>query len=84
MPLDHSGIEFNSLPWTIQAACAGQGIALGWKYLCDDLVASGTLVRPIPQSLRTKRGYYMLLPRDTTESGYFDEIYDWIRERSRD
>ncbi len=78
IPADNRRTEFNSLPWTIQAACSGQGIALGWKYLCDDLLASETLIRPIPEVLRTDRNYYMLYPVETKVSDDLDKIYQWI------
>ncbi len=64
-----------------QAACAGQGIALGWKYLCDALLESGALVRPISDTLRTDRGYYLLLPHGSPMRKEFNGIYGWIMEQ---
>ncbi len=81
LPSERRDIELNSLPWTIQAACAGQGIALGWKYLCDDLLESGALVRPISDTLRTDRGYYLLLPHGSPMRKEFNGIYSWIMEQ---
>jgi len=78
IPADSTGIMLNSLPWTIQAACNGQGIALGWKYLCDDLLANGTLVRPIPHSMKTNRGYYMLFRQGTSRRSEAERISDLI------
>lgn len=80
VPKDNVGMELNSLPWSIQAACAGQGIALGWRYLVDDLLANGTLVRPIPHSMRTDRSYYLLFRHGSPLWNEFDEIYRWLRE----
>lgn len=54
-------IKFNSLPLLLQAACEGQGIALGWSLLTDDLLARGTLVRPLSASLRTPQAYYLAI-----------------------
>ena len=80
IPPEAGGIELNSLPWTIQAACAGQGIALGWKYLLHDLLASRALVRPIPHSMCTDRHYYMLRRQDGSTDKVFDQIYQNITQ----
>ena len=55
-------IKFNSLPLLLQAACEGQGIALGWSLLTDDMLARGVLVRPVNASLRTPGAYYLAIP----------------------
>lgn len=73
-------MDFDSLPWSIQAAAEGKGIALGWKHLVDNLVTSGTLLRPIPHTVKTKRMYYMLFPRNLPLSGDVDEIYNKFTE----
>lgn len=54
-------IRFNSLPLLLQAACEGQGIALGWSLLTDDMLARGALVRPVTASLRTPGAYYLAI-----------------------
>lgn len=45
--LDRAAI-FNIYPLAIQAAVDGLGVALGWGHLVDHLLASGALVRPVP------------------------------------
>ena len=44
-------VRLNSYPLVVQAALAGQGIALGWRHLLDDHLASGALVRPVEATL---------------------------------
>ena len=75
IPSGQPEIELNSLPWTIQAACTGQGIALGWKHLLDDLIENGTLVRPIPHSISTDRAYYLLFRQDDSANESFEQVY---------
>lgn len=84
IPNDNTGIEMNSLPWTIQAACAGRGIALGWRYLLDDLLESGTLVRPVSHTLKTDRSYYFLIRHGSPYRHEFDEIYRFLRSHIED
>lgn len=71
-------LEFNSMPLSIQAACAGQGIALGWKYLLDDLLESGSLVRPLPQAYRTDRGYHLLSRSGVQLHAPAARIVEWL------
>jgi LysR family glycine cleavage system transcriptional activator len=59
-PLANRNLQINSYPLVIDAACDGQGVALGWRYLVDDLIAAGRLVRPVEQSLKTEFGYYLI------------------------
>lgn len=46
----------------LQAALAGRGLALGWRGLVDDLVASGQLVAPTGRPVATRRAYHAVLP----------------------
>ncbi len=61
-------IKFNHLSLLLQAACEGQGIALGWTLLTDTLLQQGTLVRPLPGAIRTQGSYYVVVAeRDKRE-----------------
>ena len=51
------GLAFNTFPLTVQAALAGQGVALGWRPLVDALLDSGQLVRAVAETARSDRGY---------------------------
>ena len=66
-PLGNRNLQINSYPLVIDAACAGQGVALGWRCLVDDLIASDRLVRPLEQSLRTEFGYYFICRENLRE-----------------
>lgn len=51
-------ILLSSHPLVIQQAIAGQGIALGWRYLVDDAVAKGQLVH-VGKESPTGKGFYL-------------------------
>ena len=72
-------ISMNSLPLLLQAACEGQGIALGYGLLTDDLLARGSLVRPLAARMRTGRSYYFLLSQ-TRSSSHVIAFRDWLLE----
>ncbi|WP_175857249.1 transcriptional regulator GcvA [Burkholderia anthina] len=71
-------LYINNYPAVLQAAMGGQGIAMGWRYLADDMLASGVLVRPIETSVRTGRGFYLLHPSDRMLTPEARVFCDWI------
>lgn len=75
-----SNLQINSHPLLMQAACEGQGIALGWGLLCDDLLERGDLVRPLDATVRTARGFYFV----TSGSRFSEEVRvfrGWVLEQ---
>lgn len=75
-------VTFNSLPLMFQAACAGQGVALGWSLLTNDLITSGQLVRVTDHELPTRREFYFVKDsrKDTEEMKNFKEwLFDTIQ-----
>jgi putative choline sulfate-utilization transcription factor len=55
-------LTLNNYPLVIQAAIAGQGLALGWTPLVDDLVRHGQLVAALAQPTTTAHGYFLVEP----------------------
>ena len=49
-----AALRFNSYPMVLQAAEAGHGVALGWSYITDPLLAEGRLVCPVDHTLETQ------------------------------
>ncbi len=70
-------IKFNSLPLLLQAACEGQGIALGWSLLTDDLLARGALLRPVNAMLRTNGAYYLVVGEKQSRPE-IQAFQDWL------
>jgi LysR family glycine cleavage system transcriptional activator len=79
-PLGNRNLQINSYPLVIDAACAGQGVALGWRYLVDDLIAAGRLLRPIEQSLQTELGYYFICRENLLDDALVLQLRDWLFE----
>ncbi|MDW3204251.1 MAG: LysR substrate-binding domain-containing protein [Alphaproteobacteria bacterium] len=52
---------FSTYQLVLQAAMAGRGVALGWRGLVDDYLATGQLVTPIPSYARSGRYYFGVL-----------------------
>ncbi len=72
------GIRMNNYPMIIQAVLAGRGVALGWSYITDEMVARGLLVNPLDISLATENGYYLVASRETSHADYVNAFCRWI------
>jgi len=79
-PLANRNLQFNSYPLVIDAACAGQGVALGWRYLVDDLIAQGRLLRPVEQSLKTDFGYYFICRENLQDDINVISLRNWLMQ----
>ena len=79
LPAHHRRLQVNSYPLLIDAARNGQGVALGWKYLVDDDLRQGRLVRLGDNSVTTDRGYYLVWPDHDRLDGPVAGFRDWCR-----
>lgn len=77
-------IHFDSYPLALQAAVAGQGIALGWRRTTENLLKEGKLVRPCcesvhrPADLSVFRGTSRARHKDT------DKLIAWLASELSD
>jgi LysR family glycine cleavage system transcriptional activator len=83
-PLANRNLQINSYPLVIDAACAGQGVALGWRYLVDDLIAQGHLLRPLEQSLKTDLGYYFICRDNLQDDVSVLSLRTWLMQHWQD
>ena len=72
------GLRFNSYPMVLQAAEAGHGVALGWSYITDPLLAEGRLVCPVDRTLETHEGYYACASKEVGQSPSIADFLAWI------
>lgn len=73
------GLRFNSYPMVLQAAEAGQGVALGWSYITDPLLAEGRLVCPVDRVLKTRDGYYLCTSKELGQSPRVAAFLEWMK-----
>ncbi len=76
-------IGFDNYANIIQAAMDGQGIALGFSGLIDDLMASGRLVAPLQERLGRNMGVYLAIPEETPMSTSTRQFHDWLLDEAR-
>lgn len=77
------GLHFNSYPMVLQAAEAGRGVALGWSYIVDPIVASGRLVSPVDGAMETRNGYYLSTSGEASRTTELDEFISWIASEAK-
>ena len=77
-------LGFDSYANVIQAAVAGQGLALGYRGIIDLLLADGVLVRPLETALSRGQALYLVLPRTATPPPHVKSFCDWVLAEAGD
>ena len=71
-------VRFDNYTLLIQAAIGGQGVAIGWRHLVDNLLAQGLLCRPIAETVMSRLGYYVVLPQRKRRGVLIQQFVDWL------
>ncbi|AUB73287.1 LysR family transcriptional regulator [Pseudomonas sp. Lz4W] len=71
-------LRFDNYTLLIQAAIAGQGMAIGWKHLVDNLLEQGVLCRPFAESAQSASGYYAVMPQRKRRNRLAQVFVDWM------
>src|SRR5690606_29835812 len=75
-----TGLSLDNYSLLIQAAIAGQGVAIGWRHLVDDLIRQNLLCRPLSQSVESPFGYYAILPERKRRARMLESVTSWLME----
>lgn len=76
-PIAKPTVTYSNYALVLQDAVAGAGVALGWRYLVDDLVEEGQLVPVGPETPRPSSNYCLLWP-ETTEPTVVERVTEWF------
>ncbi len=79
--LDH-GPVFNQTSLAIDAAIAGQGVALARSALAALDLADGRLVRPLADAIPADFAYWIVCPPATAERPKIARFRDWLLQQS--
>jgi putative choline sulfate-utilization transcription factor len=72
-------LRFDNYTLLIQAAIAGQGVAIGWRHLVDELLDQGLLCRVCAGEARSDFGYYVVLPERKRRQRLTQYFVDWLK-----
>lgn len=75
-------LAFNNYTLLLQAAIAGQGVAIGWAGLVDSLLDNGLLVPVIAQRFSSANGYHVVLPQRREVEPVVQSFADWLYRES--
>jgi LysR family glycine cleavage system transcriptional activator len=75
----HNGQRFSDAGLLIEATVLGLGVALGRASLVSDLVANGTLVRPLPLNAPTAFSYYLLALPEAAALPKIVRFREWLQ-----
>ena len=77
------GLRLNDYALVIQAAMAGEGIAMGWHHVTESLIRKRLLVPVLPQSWVTGEDFHLIWSDRTELSESARQVRDWIIEEAR-
>jgi LysR family glycine cleavage system transcriptional activator len=73
-------VRINNYPALLQAAVAGQGIALGWRHLVDDFLAAGSLVPLMPERAQGSGAFYVRGTRPLPPDSPVGRLRTWLEQ----
>jgi len=76
-------VRVNNYPTLLQAAVAGQGIALGWRHLVDDFISAGSLVPALDVSVPGPGAFFISSSRPLVEGQPVTRLMNWLENKAR-
>jgi len=76
-------LHFSQYEQMIQAAIAGQGVALGRQPLMNELIQSGQLATPFKQPVVGSRAYFIIESPIGTGKPHVRQFADWVLDEAR-
>jgi len=73
-----SSVRVNSYPALLQAAIAGQGVALGWRHLVDEFLAAGTLIALMDAPTEDVGAFHLRLTHPVPDDSPVARLRDWL------
>ncbi|MCR4524575.1 MULTISPECIES: LysR substrate-binding domain-containing protein [Bosea] len=80
VPASGQNVRFNQTSLAVEAAIAGQGLALASLFLVADDIASGRLARALAAELPVEAGFHIVFPRKPRHPGPVEEVCRWLVE----
>ncbi|HLY78601.1 MAG TPA: transcriptional regulator GcvA [Caulobacteraceae bacterium] len=77
------GLRFTYAHMALQAAVAGQGVALGSTVLAADDLALGNLVRPLAESTMSRYAYWFVCPPDAADRPKVKAFREWVTAEAK-
>lgn len=76
------GPRFNFSNLVLQAAIAGEGVALGRSAIAHDALEQGLLVKPFDFAIPSDFAYWIVCPKDRADSAKIKAFSDWLLDEA--
>ncbi len=76
------GLRFSQAALAVDAAVAGQGVALISRFLVARELAEGSLVQVMPQILERQQNYYLLAQKGPSRRPAVEAVFQWLKSRA--
>lgn len=71
-------LVLNDYQLSMQAALAGEGVALGWAFTCQLLLRNKILIRPVDDEVRTGNAFFVVANEKSTKLDEIMPLVEWI------
>lgn len=76
-------LKFSQTSLALDAALAGQGVALASDPMVEDDLVAGRLCRPLEMTMKSEVGFYIVAPRSPRNAEHVNRMRDWLIAQSR-
>lgn len=77
------GLRLNDYALVLQAAMAGEGVAIGWQHICERPIMQGLLRAVGPWIWTTGEGFHLVWSASQEISDHAAMVRDWIVARAK-
>lgn len=78
LPKKQPGLRCSFYTDAIYSALNGQGVALGWRHLVEDLLEQGRLVKLTDAAVKTRNAYFAVVPKRRRKSDAAQHFRNWL------
>jgi len=72
--------QYDALPFSMQAVLDGEGVGIGWRYLVEQMLNDGRLLRIGPAMRNRKVAYFLQYREDRPNADGINKIIAWFKE----
>ena len=75
-------MNFSQTSLALDAAIAGQGVALASDLFAAEEIAAGRLCQPFPDAIKGEFGFFVVAPRSRSRVQHIEQMRDWLLSQS--
>ena len=71
--------EYDAYPFLMRAAQGGEGVVLGWRFMVDQMIEDGSLVKVGPSVINRDAAYYLQYRTNGPDTDTIMTIVNWFQ-----